>query len=151
MNSEKQKVLETIATELKLLAQSVLESNGMKGSDLQKEIDIVIKSTDKPVVIEAYFANYINFLEHGRAPKQGKQPPIDALRDWALARNIPTDNSTLFLISRAIWRDGLEARPLLAYLAEEVDRAWETEWSDMLFDAICEELAACFEQMTEMN
>ena len=57
---------------------------------------------------------------------------------------IPTDNNTLFLIARAIWRDGHEGRPILATLEEKIDRKFETEWYDQLFEATIDELNKYF-------
>ena len=109
-----------------------------------KDVDVSWRKANGNIVIEAYFDNYITFLEKGRAPRKGKFPPLDELRDWALARNIPTDNSTLFLIARAIWRDGHEGRPILATLEERIDRRFETEWYDQLFEATIDELNRYF-------
>ncbi|WP_255491377.1 hypothetical protein [Dysgonomonas sp. ZJ279] len=142
MNNEIVKVIEAIAGEIVNLARLVLEDNtiDLKDSSLSESIKVEIKSMGEPVVIEALFANYIGYLEQGRRPHQGKQPPTDELHNWALSRGIPTDNSTLFLISRAIWRDGYEGRPILATLEEELNKKFEDEWFDQLFEATIEEL-----------
>lgn len=141
MNEETAKVIETIANEIVSMARLVMENSniGLRDSALRKDIGVEIKSLDRSIVIETIFADYIDYLERGRRPQQGKQPPIDELRDWALARGIPTDNSTLFLISRAIWRNGYEGRPILATLEEEIERKFEEEWADRLFEAITED------------
>lgn len=148
-----QQVTQAIADDLRTLVNTIANDigtnpktgrNTLASSNLIKNTDIKVNSKDGSVVIDILFDNYVNYIEHGRKPRTGKQPPIDALRDWALERNIPTDNSTLFLISRAIWRDGIEGRPILATLEEEIDHRMEGEWGDMLSDAAMQEIKNLF-------
>lgn len=138
------KVMQAFADDVQKAAQTVLARYDLKDSNLAKSMKIDTRISDGSVVMEMLFDNYISYIEQGRKPKQGKQPPIDALRDWALERGIPTDNSTLFLISRAIWRDGHEARPILATLEEEIEKLFDDKWADQLQEAITEELTKYF-------
>lgn len=155
MNQEATKVIEAIAADVLRLSRMILDGNAginqktgrntLKGSALSESVQVQINNSSDGVVIETLFGNYIDFIEQGRKPRQGKQPPLDALRDWALQRGIPTDNSTLFLISRAIWRDGVEGRPILATLEEEIEKQFDEVWADQLFEAVTEELNKYFE------
>lgn len=156
MTDQITKAVQAIASDILRLSHAVLANNGigtnpktgvntLKESLLAKDMKVEIRSLDNPIVIETLFDNYIDYIDRGRKPRQGKQPPIDALRDWALMHGIPTDNSTLFLISRAIWRDGQAARPILATLDEAIAREFERKWADMLFEATTEELNKYFE------
>lgn len=150
------KVIEAIAADVLTLSQALLSDNDvgtnaktghntLEKSSLKNNIEVNVRQSGESVVIEALFDNYIDYIEQGRKPRTGKQPPTDALRDWALSRGIPTDNSTLFLIGRAIWRDGFEGRPVMATLEEEIDKQMDDKWADMLFDAIIDELGKYFE------
>lgn len=150
------KAMEAIAADVLKLSQTILSDrnigtntktgkNTLKNSALEDSVRVEIRKMGESVVIETLFDNYISYIEQGRKPRTGKQPPIDALRDWALSRGIPTDNSTLFLIGRAIWRDGYEGRPVLATLEEEIEKQWDGKWADMLFDTIMDELNKYFE------
>lgn len=148
-----QQVTQAIADDLRTLVNTIANDigtnpktgrNTLASSNLIKNTDIKVNPKDGSVVIDILFDNYVNYIEHGRKPRTGKQPPIDALRDWALERNIPTDNSTLFLISRAIWRDGIEGRPILATLEEEIDHRMEGQWGDMLSEAAMQEIKNLF-------
>ena len=138
-------VIDAIAAEILTLAHTIMDSSemGLRDSVLKKDMDVVVRSYDQPVVVELLLNDYVEYIDSGRAPRQGKQPPIDALRDWALARGIATDNSTLFLIARAIWRNGYASRPILATLEEEIEDRWENEWSDLIAD----ELMKSFEEL----
>lgn len=150
------KVVQAIADDVLRLSQTILANNSigvnsktgkntLKNSTLSRDVKVEIRNMGEPIVIEALFDHYVEYIEQGRKPRQGKQPPIDAIRDWALSRGIPTDNSTLFLISRAIWRDGQAARPILATLEEEIAREYEDKWANMILEAIAEELNKYFE------
>lgn len=150
------KAMEAIAADVLKLSQTILSDrnigtntktgkNTLKNSALEDSVRVEIRKMGESVVIETLFDNYISYIEQRRKPRTGKQPPIDALRDWALSRGIPTDNSTLFLIGRAIWRDGYEGRPVLATLEEEIEKQWDDKWADMLFDTIMDELNKYFE------
>lgn len=148
-----QQVTQAITDDLRTLVNTIANDigtnpktgrNTLASSNLIKNTDIKVNPKDGSVVIDILFDNYVNYIEHGRKPRTGKQPPIDALRDWALERNIPTDNSTLFLISRAIWRDGIEGRPILATLEEEIDHRMEGQWGDMLSEAAMQEIKNLF-------
>lgn len=155
MNTELQKVIEAITADIITLAQIVMDDDGiginnktgkdtLRDSSLLQDMKVDISERDNSIVIDLLFDHYIEYIEQGRKPRTGKQPPIDALRDWALARNIPADNSTLFLISRAIWRDGFEGRPILATLEEEIDKHFEEEWADMILEAMMSEVEKLF-------
>lgn len=155
MNAATQQVIKALTADVEALAKMILEDdsigsnrktgkNTLRDSDLLKNMQVKADNANDSVVINVLFDNYIDYIERGRAPKQGKQPPIDALRDWALSRGIPTDNSTLFLISRAIWRDGYAGRPILATLEKEIDALFEKEYYDKLFESLTEEITKFF-------
>ena len=149
-----EKVIENIANDVLTLAKKIvgeeLSANKrpnkgvLKNSALQNDVQVKVLQMQGQVVIQTMFNNYLDYIEQGRKPRSGKQPPIDALREWALSRGIPTDNSTLFLIGRAIWRDGLQARPILATLEEKIEEQFEDQWADLLFESITDELNKYF-------
>ena len=124
------KAIDQITNEIAILAGDIFKDDKVSNNpkvnkntlrEKAKNVNVSWRAANGNIVIEAYFDNYITFLEKGRVPRKGKFPPLDELRDWALSRNIPSDNSTLFLIARAIWRDGHEGRPILATLEERID------------------------------
>lgn len=147
------KAIDQITNEIAILAGDIFKDDKISRNpkvnkntlrEKAKDVNVSWRAANGNIVIEAYFDNYITFLEKGRAPRKGKFPPLDELRDWALSRNIPSDNSTLFLIARAIWRDGHEGRTILATLEERIDSKFETEWYDQLFEATIDELNKYF-------
>lgn len=84
------------------------------------------------IVIQLLLNDYVQYIESGR--KAGsKFPPIQPIVQWAKKRGIPTDNSTIFLIRRAIAEDGIRPRPFMYKVLETIDKKWEGEWSSELF------------------
>ena len=109
-------------------------SNTLVGSDIYKNLSV--KATnDGDLVFDLMLNDYIVYIENGRR-KGAKMPPIEPIIRWARKHGISTDNSTIYLIRRAISRDGIKPRPILDKVFEEVERKWNGEWSEMLFDEI---------------
>lgn len=151
MNPETIKVVEEIGREIIRLAELILENdsisanrktgkNSLKDSLLKKNIRSAV-IVGENIVIETFFNNYVEYIEKGRAP--GQMPPISALREWTIARNIPGDNNTLYAIANAIKRDGYKG-PILATLEREIENLFENEWYDRLFEAMTNELTKYF-------
>lgn len=102
-------------------------------SDIYKNLQI--KAThDGDLVYDIILNDYLTFIESGRR-KGAKMPPVEPIIKWARSRGIPTDNSTIFLIRRAISRDGIAPRPFMATVLEQIDLRWDG-WSDDLFEEI---------------
>lgn len=87
------------------------------------------------IVIQLLLNDYVQYIESGR--KAGsKFPPIQPIVQWAKKRGIKTDNSTIFLIRRAIVRDGIRPRPFMYKVLETIDNKWDGEWSSELFQEL---------------
>lgn len=155
MNEATGKVIEAIANDVLALSHLILEDesisknkkvnkNTLRDSQLNKDLAISTSYTSEDILIKAIFNNYVGFIEWDRPKEYGDKPPIDSLRDWALSRNIPTDNSTLWAISTAIWKDGHEGRPILETLEKEIEESFDTEMYDKLFESIIDEITKYF-------
>lgn len=153
MNKETLKIVEAIGNDILTLATIIMEDdsisvndkvgkNTLKNSALKSNIEQKIQATDNPI-IQTFFNHYIIYVEKGRK-KGAKRIPIDALRDWALRKGIPTDNNTLYAIQTAIVRDGITGRPILATLANNIEELFEKQYFDELFTAIITELQNFF-------
>lgn len=154
MNKETLKVIETIGNDILMLATIIMENdsisvndkvgkNTLKNSALKSDVEQNIQATGNPI-IQTFFNHYIVYLEWNRPKKYGKQPPIDCLREWASKNGIPTDNGTLWMISKAIWRDGHRGRPILSTLEKNIEDLFEKQYFDTLFIAIITELQDFF-------
>ena len=117
-------------------------NNTLSNSNIYKQLS-VISTNDGDLVFDIMLNDYITFIESGR--RQGaKMPPVEPIVRWAKEHGIPTDNSTIFLIRRAISRDGIQARPIMATVFDELDNEWNNGWSDRLFNIIIEQLDKFF-------
>ncbi|GAB6011054.1 hypothetical protein [Viscerimonas tarda] len=139
MNAPTLKVVESIVRDIMDLVQTIMNANDLRESALNKDTQLKIREQGNPV-IDIIFNDYLSYLETGRRARSGKMPRISDLRDWALKKGIPTDNSALFLIARSIWQKGLTARPILAVLEEEIEKSFMHQWADSLFEALVGEL-----------
>ena len=118
--------------------------NTLTNSDIYKQLS-VISTNDGDLVFDLMLNDYITFIESGR--RQGaKMPSVEPIIRWCKKKGIPTDNSTIYLIRRAISRDGIQARPVMATVFEELDREWQGAWSDRLFNIITEQLDKFFNE-----
>lgn len=101
-------------------------------SDIYKEM---YAKASGNIVIQLLLNDYVQYIESGR--KAGsKFPPIQPIVNWAKKRDIPTDNSTIFLIRRAIAEDGIRPRPFMYKVLNTIDKKWDGEWSSELFNEL---------------
>ena len=103
-------------------------------SDIYKNLQ-VNATNDGDLVFDILLNDYITYIESGRR-KGADMPPVEAIVEWAKKHGIPTDNSTIFLIRRAISRDGIAPRPFMDKVFEDIDDVWDKNWADELFDEI---------------
>lgn len=138
------KIVMEFSKDLMQLVRMVMESNvginqkvgrnTLTSSQIYKTLSV--KATnDGDLIFDIVLNDYITFIESGRR-KGAKFPPVEPIVRWARSRGIPTDNSTIFLIRRAISRDGIKPRPIMQYVFEEVDREWDEQLADELFNRI---------------
>ena len=146
------KIVTEFSKDLMTLVRMVMESNvgvnqkvgtnTLVGSDIYKSLS-VRATHDGDLVFDIILNDYIVFIESGRR-KGAKMPPVEPIIRWARSRGIPTDNGTIYLIRRAISREGIRPRPILQYVFEEVDREWDEKLADKLFNKIMEEVDKFF-------
>lgn len=140
------KIVMEFSKDLMTLVRMVMESNvginqkvgtnTLVDSNIYKTLSV--KATnDGDLIFDIVLNDYITYIESGRR-KGAKFPPVAPIVAWARKKGIPTDNSTIFLIRRAISRDGIAPRPIMAYVMDEVDREWDDQLADKLFNQIIE-------------
>ena len=146
------KIVMEFSKDLMTLVRMVMESNvginkkvgvnTLVGSDIYKTLQ-VHATNDGDLVYDIILNDYLTYIESGRR-KGAKFPPVEPIVRWARSKGIPTDNSTIFLIRRAISRDGIAPRPIMEHVFEEVDREWDDSLSEKLFNIITEEINKFF-------
>lgn len=149
MEGSLDKIVKSIANDILEIARMILESNNLINEKVGKNTiapdsdpykTLQVKATnDGDVVFDLMLNDYLVFIESGRRAG-AKFPPVEPIVRWAKKRGIPTDNNTIYLIRRAISRDGIQPRPFMAYIFEEMDDRWDSNWADSIFDKIMEEI-----------
>lgn len=117
--------------------------NTLVGSNLYNQISTQFKQDDN-IVINLFFNHYIEFIESGRMPKQGKRPPVLEIAKWLRRKHIVSSNENImrvaYAVSYVIWRDGYKARKVLEALDNYVDSQFDNRYADMIFDALFKEV-----------
>lgn len=155
MEGSLDKIVKSIANDILSIARMILESNNLindkvgrntiaPDSELYKTLKVV-STNNGDIVFDMMLNDYLVFIESGRRAG-AKFPPVEPIVRWARQRGIPTDNSTIYLIRRAISRDGIKPRPFLAYIFDELDERWDNDWSDEIFNRIMEQIDNFFNQ-----
>lgn len=125
------KIVMEFSKDIMDIVRAVMESN--IGSDSYKNLKVIAKN-DGDLVFDILLNDYLTYIESGRR-KGAKMPPVEPIVRWARSRGIPTDNSTIYLIRRAISRDGIAPRPFMATVMEQIDLNMENLY-DKIFDEI---------------
>lgn len=125
------KIVTEFSKDIMDIVRAVMESN--IGSDSYKNLKVIAKN-DGDLVFDILLNDYLTYIESGRR-KGADMPPVEPIVRWARSRGIPTDNSTIFLIRRAISRDGIAPRPFMATVMEQIDLNMPN-WYDKIFDEI---------------
>lgn len=137
-----------IMTLVRMVMESNVGVNSKTGSNTLVNSNIYntlsVKATnDGDLVFDIILNDYLVYIENGRR-KGAKMPPVEPIVRWCRQHGIPSDNSTVFLIRRAISRDGIKARPFMAHVMEELDGYWNDGWADEVFNKIIEEIDKFF-------
>lgn len=125
------KIVMEFSKDIMDIVRAVMESN--IDSDSYKNLKVIAKN-DGDLVFDIILNDYLEFIESGRR-KGADMPPVEPIVRWAKKHGIPTDNSTIFLIRRAISRDGIAPRPFMATVMEQIDLNMPN-WYDKIFDEI---------------
>ena len=136
-------VAKAIASDVVSLVRQVMEGdtginrkvgvNTLKDSELFKSVRA---SASGDIVIDLLLNDYVIYVESGRR-KGSKMPPPTAIASWCKRKGLPSDNSTVWAICRAISRDGIAPRPVMATVFDLMDSdEWSGRWLDELFEEI---------------
>ena len=132
------KIVMEFTKDIMKLVQAVMDgqefSNDKIGSDIYKNLQ-VNATNDGDLVFDIILNDYLKFIESGRR-KGADMPPVEPIVKWAKKHGIPTDNGTIYLIRRAISRDGIAPRPFMDKVFSDIDDVWDKNWADELFDEI---------------
>lgn len=153
MNKDTNKIVKELAKSFLEAFRTILSTNvGMnpksgtntlKDSNLSRNVKTATLENETDIIAELLVNDYIQYIESGRR-KGAKFPPVAPIVKWCRKNGIPTDNSTVFLIRRAISRDGIAARPIMTHVYTIMDNEMEQQYFDKIFDSIIVELNKFF-------
>ena len=132
------KIVTEFTKDIMQLVHAVMEGqdldNNKSSSGIYKNLQV--KATnDGDLVFDIILNDYLKFIESGRR-KGADMPPVKPIVEWAKKHGIPTDNGTIYLIRRAISRDGIAPRPFMDKVFADIDDVWDKNLADELFDEI---------------
>ena len=152
MNEGLIKAFQMLSNDILRLFRAVLESdvginrkpmangrNTLKNSRLYNTANIEF---DIPF-IKLLVNDYIDDIENGRKRRASLVPMSDLIQ-WASRKGIPSDNHTMSIIQYAIWRDGIEGRPVMKTFWKLLDKEWNVKYADILFEGIFDNLIKYF-------
>lgn len=134
-------LMKAIQDDLYILLEYSMKQYGLGQSAVLDEARINISDNFFLLV----FPDYIEYINSGRRANS-KLPPYDAILNWCRQKGISTDNNTIWRIRQGIAKNGIAARPVLDMLFELAEHEWDTEWAQMCFDNIIQELINWFEK-----
>lgn len=132
------KIVMEFTKDIMQLVNAVMEGQDLASNKVSSDIykNLQVKATnDGDLVFDIILNDYLKFIESGRR-KGAKMPPVEPIINWAKKHGIPTDNGTIYLIRRAISRDGIAPRPFMDKVFADIDYVWDKDWADELFDEI---------------
>lgn len=144
-----------IADEVVAIVRAVLDSpaginvkvnRNTLGKDKSRLYDDVVANllASDDIVVSLLVNDYIKFIESGRRAG-AKMPPFQPIYEWCKRKGLPSDNSTVWAICKAISRDGIAPRPIMSNVLSIIDNRWDSEWSDSIFEEITKELDKIFQ------
>ena len=131
-------VIQAIKTDIRQIVEIAMESQGLKDSNLYKSLEVISSQNKGDLVFDFMLNDYVIYVDGGR--RSGKMPPMDVIVDWCKRHDIQYTNSIIYAIRKTIGEEGIRPRPFLDKIFSEIDKHWDSEWSDELFDKIMKEI-----------
>lgn len=137
------KVTEAISADILSMLQQLMTAGGIKSSLSDDAVRAQIEKTDNPI-LRFVFAGYLASILTNPENANPCVPPMDELRDWALEKDLATDNKTLWNISVALWKMTNANQPLLSVLEEQIEESFRNEWAGMIIEVVIKEVDSFF-------
>jgi len=139
MNPPLVKIINGMASDILNFVYLVVDGSSLKDNLLKESVRVKAEGLKNPV-INIFFNGYLSFIDSERSSGFMKNPSVSELRDWALQKGLPADNSTLYLVASGVWKLNQAGRPILSVLEDEIERSFENKWADELLNVITMEI-----------
>lgn len=133
------KVIEAIAGDMSALLQTAIKNEGLSSLLSGQGAQVILTQHANPVV-EMLVGDFREYEKTGQLSLKDNRPAIDALREWALTNNLPTDNSSLYFMYRTMIEKKQSFLSLLLTLEKEINHNFENKWSGRLTDSVVSRL-----------
>lgn len=144
METNLSQVLQNIAEDVLTLTYLVMDKEGIDKTHSQDDLSYTVEASGNPVITFLY-NGYLAYVEDAKSEFTNTLPSVSELREWALKKGIQTDNETLQTIAKAINSLNIAPRPILTMIGDELDKLFETEWADRIFDVIVKKIESLFQ------
>lgn len=131
-------IIRDIKADIMQIVQIAIEGIGLKDSNLYKSLEVIANNNQDDLVFGFMLNDYVTYVESGR--RKGKMPPVEPIVNWCKRHNIDYTNSVVYAIRKVIGEEGIRPRPFLDKIFEEVEKHWDDEWSDAIFNDIMKEI-----------
>lgn len=119
--------------------------NTLVDSDIYRTLNSAVQEAGDNIIVSLFINHYAIYIESGRRPGT-TPPPFNAIADWCRRKGIRDDNRTVWAIIQAIVRDGISPRPIISVFFEHIDRKFNEEYYDLIFNEIIKRLDEYFNQ-----
>ena len=153
MRKETELIIKSLANAFLIAFKTVLSSNvgintkvgknTLQGSELANTAISGYRVENDDAIVQLLVNDYIKYIESGRRIG-AKMPPVEPIVRWCKKNGIPTDNSTVFLIRRAISRDGVPSRTIMQFVWQDIEQQIDNVFYDKLFESIITDLTKYF-------
>lgn len=133
--SDLQLILSELANDIKTVILEHINRFGLSDAAFADKLEV---QSDQKGLISIIAPDYVKFVISGRKPNS-KFPPIETIAEWCESKGIPSDNSTVYLISRAIAVNGIAPRDFISDAAQDIDKCLDDffiEWAEYIEEAI---------------
>ena len=139
------KEMQEVASQIAQLYKDKLTEDDAVASGKLRDFKVTCEMSGSFFEVYFHLQDYWKYVEKGR--KAGSYPPISAIRKWidikpviprAINGKVPTKDQLAYLISRKIYRVGIDPRPLLQ---EAIDSA----------EDLIDKLVALIDQQLELE
>jgi|GEM_PF-1381029 hypothetical protein len=150
MDKNIQDVTNAIASDIQKIIYTLMDNDSIANNrysikelrDKQRKEDVIVKvaGTANSSTLSVIEVIYNNIIEWDRKPQTGEMPSVSDIKEWAQAKGLKTDNSTINLIRHNLWWSGYSGQPLWDAIEKGIDKNFEDKWSDRIMDIITEEV-----------
>lgn len=148
MNDLANKIAKQLSREIMYVWRELMSSdyavNVKSNTTLEfTNLDVQAKVEENDFTFNLFYNDYLEYIESGRKPK-ARKVPIMAIISWMKRNFISDDVRVAYAIRQSIYQLGIPPRPLLQPFGNMLDKRFEENLYDYIFNTITEKLDLFF-------